>query len=103
MQPLTLKVTGALVYLTGACASYVDINSKVIHAPILATKSQNLGQTIISCTQASYHHARDYYHTRVNPVVYSATWPIIQFTIVSTSIFTGTLCGTLEWHNKTRA
>ena len=103
MQPLIRKATGALVYLTGAYASYADINSNAIHAPITINNTsghQKLGQTIISCTQVSYQHAKDYYHTRVNPIVYSATWPIIQFTMVSTSIFTGTLCGTLEWNRS---
>jgi hypothetical protein len=105
MQPLTLKVTGALVYLTGACASYADINRKAIHAPIIISNTsgqQNLGSSIMSCTHVSYHHAKNYYHNRVNPIVYSAAWPIIQFTMVSASIFTGTLCGTLEWHDKNK-
>ncbi len=100
MQTLICKASSVIVYLTGAYASYTDINSKAISLPItiLAAKPQNLSSNIISCTQVSYQHAKDYYHTRVNPIVYSAAWPIIQFTMVSTSIFTGTLCGTLEWN-----
>ena len=91
-----------LVYSTGAYASYSDINRNVIQQPIKfrAYGPQSLGQSIISCTQVSYQHAKDYYSTRVNPVVYSAAWPIVQFTMVSTSIFTGTLCGFLEWNDK---
>ena len=101
MQSLTRKATGALIYLTGACASYADINSNAIHAPIIISNTsepQSLSSSIMSCTQISYHHSRDYYHTWVNPIVYSAAWPIIQFTMASTSIFAGTLCGILEWN-----
>ena len=103
-QNILRYATGMFAYSTGAYASYVDINHNVIQQPIkfLASGPQSLGQSIISCTQVSYQHAKDYYSTRVNPVVYSAAWPIVQFTMASTSIFTGTLCGFLEWneHNK---
>jgi hypothetical protein len=83
--------------------SVSGINKKCVMPPNeKVTRPQSLGQSIISCTQVSYQHAKDYYSTRVNPVVYSAAWPIVQFTMASTSIFTGTLCGFLEWneHNK---
>jgi hypothetical protein len=91
-----------LVYSTGAYASYSDINRNVIQPPIKfrASEPQSLISHIELYTRFSYQHAKDYYITRVNPVVYSAAWPIVQFTMVSTSIFTGTLCGFLEWNDK---
>lgn len=95
--------SSVLVYSTGAYASYIDINNKhVMSSNETMTRPQSLISHIVLYTQVSYQHAKDYYSTRVNPIVYSAAWPIVQFTMASTSIFTGTLCGFLEWneHNK---
>lgn len=95
--------SSVIVYSTGAYASYCDINRKhVILSNETVIIPQSLGSHIVLYTQVSYQHAKNYYCTRVNPIVYSAAWPIVQFTMVALSIFTGTLCGFLEWneHNK---
>lgn len=101
MQLFMRYVLGSIVYSAGVYASYVDINSKVVpHTINIVSEKKTLGSTIILFTKISYQYSKEYYSIRVNPIVYSVAWPVIQYTMLSTSIFIGTLCGTLEWRNK---
>lgn len=92
---------GVFIYSAGAYASYVNMNKSTTPIQPQANK-KNISSLIAYNTRISHHYAKEFYINHCHQAVYIGTWPIIQFTIGSLSLFTGMLAGCLEWHEQNR-
>jgi hypothetical protein len=108
MRTIIQRSLFGVVYVVGSYASYVDYQKPVckINLHILPTLNINELQSISSFinlyTNVSYIHAKYYYKTRLNPIIYSTAWPVVQFTMASSSVFIGSLSGFLEWNERNK-
>lgn len=94
-------VVGNFIYFAGAYASYLDMN-KTIEPIQLKANKKSICAEIAHNTKISHHYAKEYYVNHVHPVIYIGTWPVIQFTMGSLSLFTGVLTSCLEWYEQNK-
>jgi hypothetical protein len=88
-----------LLYASGATVSYVEMNR---HPNTQIPEPTNeLSSQIAFCSRLSYQQVKEFYATRLSPVIYTAGWPVIMFSITSLSLFTGSLTGYLAWKQNT--
>jgi hypothetical protein len=88
-----------ILYASGATVSYYEMKRPNMQIP---EATQELTSQIAFCSRVSYQQVKDFYATRLHPVIYTAGWPVIMFSITSLSLFTGSLTGYLTWKQTSR-